>query len=134
MSESVTRPDKKNLAAAELRFGTWGPGYLSQEEHAAFGVVVLRPGDDFANHYHERHEESFLVLAGEAELWLDRESLVQLSEGDLVSCPPGVEHYLRNVGDADFRAFFTKVPGVPGDKIDVPWTPGPRAAGGPAQQ
>jgi quercetin dioxygenase-like cupin family protein len=108
----------------EARFGDWGPGYLAQHDDAAFGVVTLRPGDAFANHLHDRHEESFLVLDGEIDLWRDRREHLTLRRGDFVRCPPRVEHYLRNSGGDVARAFFVKAPGVTADKRDVPWTPG----------
>lgn len=114
---------KTNIASASLRFDDWGPGYLAEEEHAAFGVVRLRPGDEFPNHYHEHHEESFLVLDGEFELWLDQADRLTLSRGDFVRCAPHVQHYLRNVGAVDATAFFVKAPGVPGDKVDFVWRP-----------
>lgn len=114
---------KQNLADVVRRFGDWGPGYLAQEDDAAFGAVFLRPGDEFPNHYHEHHEESFLVITGRAELWLDRSQLVQLDVGDFIRCGPRVEHYLRNTADTPFQAFFVKAPGVRGDKVDVPWSP-----------
>lgn len=112
-----------NIADAELRFGGWGPGYLVQGDDAAFGVVRLRPGDDFANHFHEHHTESFFVVDGTAELWLDRATRLVLTPGDFVQCTPGVEHYLRNVDVSTFTAFFVKAPGVSADKVDTPWTP-----------
>jgi quercetin dioxygenase-like cupin family protein len=123
MSETERIPPKQNLADIQPRFGDWGPGYLVPEGDAAFGAVYLRPGDEFGNHYHERHEESFLVLEGRAELWLDRSQLVELAPGDLIRCRPGVEHFLRNTSDEPFRAFFIKAPGVPGDKVDAEWRP-----------
>jgi quercetin dioxygenase-like cupin family protein len=113
----------RNLRDAELRFGDWGPGYLVQGDDAMFGVVTLRPGDAFPNHRHDRHAESFLVLAGVAELWMDRAERLELREGDLVTAPAGVEHYLRNTGAVPFTAFFAKAPGVPGDKVDLEWQP-----------
>lgn len=116
-------PQKSSIDSAELRFGDWGPGYLAEEEHAAFGVVKLRPGDEFTNHYHEHHEESFLMLGGEIELWLDQSDRTVLARGDFVRCAPRVQHYLRNVGVVDATAFFVKAPGVPGDKVEVPWRP-----------
>ena len=108
---------------AELRFVDWGPGYLDQGENAFFGVVQLRPGDDFANHYHEKHDESFLVINGEVEIWLNREELTVLQKNDFIRCPVGMEHYLRNVGTEVFTAFFVKAPGVDADKVEVPWKP-----------
>ncbi|GAA4187465.1 hypothetical protein GCM10022288_12480 [Gryllotalpicola kribbensis] len=116
-------PAKRNLAQIERRFGDWGPGYLVDEGDAFFGSVLLRPGDEFTNHSHARHTESFLVLRGRAELWLDRSQLVELAQGDFIGCPPGVEHFFRNTADEPFEAFFVKAPGVSGDKVDAPWTP-----------
>ncbi len=76
-------------ARASLRFGDWGPGYLAQGDDAAFGVVVLRPGDEFANHLHEHHTESFVVIEGSAEIWLDRQAASVVSVGDVLRAEPG---------------------------------------------
>ncbi len=111
------------LSSVEPRFGDWGPGYLEQRDDVMFGVVTLRPGDDFGNHIHEHHTESFLVLKGSAEVWFERSECVVIVEGDLIGAPPNVEHYFRNVGDMPFTAFFIKTPGVQGDKVDLPWLP-----------
>lgn len=132
MTESGNARATQNLADIERRFGEWGPGYLAQEDHAAFGAIFLRPGDEFANHYHEHHEESFLVISGRAELWLDRSQLVRLDVGDFIRCAPRVEHYLRNTADAPFQAFFVKAPGVRDDKVDSPWRPGDAEPGSAA--
>ena len=119
----MTGIERLNLADAELRFGSWGPGYLTRSDAAAFGTVVLRPGDEFGNHLHEHHTESFIVVEGEADIWFDRADPIRLTAGDLVSAPPGVEHYLRNSSGSDFRAVFVKTPWVDGDKIERPWQP-----------
>lgn len=113
---------------AELRFGDWGPGYLARGDDAAFGVVVLRPGDEFANHLHEHHTESFVVIEGRAEIWLDRDTRRVLTVGDVLRAEPHEEHFVRNPFDETFRAVFVKTPWVDGDKIDRPWTPGTRPA------
>lgn len=113
-----------NISEVEKRFGSWGPGYLVQADDAAFGVVTLRPGDEFANHYHEQHTESFYVVQGAAEVWLDQSECVSVQPGDFIQCRPNVQHYLRNVGDEEFTAVFTKSPGVCDDKIAVDWRPG----------
>lgn len=119
MSAEVLR-----AADADLRFGDWGPGYLVQGDDAAFGVVVLRPGDEFANHLHEHHTESFVVLEGRAEIWLDRDTRRVVAAGDVLRAEPREEHFVRNPFDETFRAVFVKTPWVDGDKIDRPWTPG----------
>lgn len=112
-------------ASASLRFGDWGPGYLDQSDDAAFGVIVLRPGDEFGNHIHEHHTESFVVLEGSAEIWIDRGAPSIVTAGDVLRAEPGEEHYVRNPFDAPFRAVFIKTPWVGGDKVDRPWTPDP---------
>jgi quercetin dioxygenase-like cupin family protein len=108
---------------ADLRFGEWGPGYLAKSDDAAFGVVVLRPGDAFDNHLHERHTETFVVLEGAAEVWIDRVAPVTVTAGDILRAEPNEEHFLRNPFDETFRAVFVKTPWVDGDKLDRPWTP-----------
>jgi quercetin dioxygenase-like cupin family protein len=108
---------------AELRFGDWGPAYVARSDDAAFGVIVLRPGDSFDNHLHEAHTETFIVLEGSAEIWIDRTTPVTVSAGDLVRAEPHEEHLVRNPFDRPFRAVFVKTPWVDGDKIDRPWNP-----------
>lgn len=112
-----------STGGAELRFGDWGPGYLARSDDAAFGVIVLRPGDAFDNHLHEHHTETFIVLEGTAEIWVDRDTPVTISAGDLVRAEPHEEHLLRNRSDRPFRAVFVKTPWVDGDKVDRTWTP-----------
>lgn len=113
------------LTAADtaLRFGEWGPGYLSKDDSAAFGTVVLRPGDVFDNHLHEHHTESFVVLEGAAEVWLDRTERHIIRAGDVLHARAGEEHLLRNPFGAVFRAVFVKSPWVDADKVDRPWAP-----------
>lgn len=115
--------DVRRLADAEPRFGDWGPGYLTRSPDLATGVVVLRPGDEFANHLHHEHTETFVVLEGTATLWLDRAERLDLRPGDLIPVPAGVEHHLSADGPDVFRALFLKTPWVDGDKQDVAWTP-----------
>ena len=118
MSAEILRP-----VDASLRFGEWGPAYLSTTDAAAFGIVVLRPGDAFDNHLHEQHTESFVVLQGRAEVWIDRAQPVVVSAGEILHAEPNEEHFLRNPFDETFRAIFVKSPWVEGDKVDKPWTP-----------
>jgi len=116
--------NRSAVSTANLRFGDWGPGYLWQEPRSHIGVCLLRPADIFANHYHARHEETFLVLEGKVTLWVNCQDRYLLQTGDLFRLDPGELHYLSNDGELPCRLVFIKAPGVPGDKIDVPWQPG----------
>jgi len=118
--------DVTSVGDVALRFGDWGPGYISQTPDAAFGTVVLRPGDVFENHLHEHHTESFVALEGVAEVWIDRAQRAELRAGDVLHATAGEEHLLRNTGAVPFRAVFVKTPWVDGDKVERPWRPDPQ--------
>lgn len=113
-----------NALSADYRFGEWGPAYLIEGEAAAMGVLLLRPGDAMENHFHEHCDESFIVLEGECDLWIDCEEKHVMTFGDVYQSQPGEMHYLVNNSQADFRCIFIKTPASPGDTIPVPWTPG----------
>ena len=70
------------------KFGEYGPGYLARGPLVDMGVIVLRPGDDYPNHYHAHAENLFFTLEGEASLWSDCRERFTLRRGDLHRCDP----------------------------------------------
>lgn len=94
---------------AEYRFGDHGPKYLMKGSQIEIGIVVLKPGQDFPNHYHEAIEENFFVLEGRVDFYLNGERRV-LQKGDLLRCDKSEAHYLRNPYDEEFKALFVKAP------------------------
>jgi mannose-6-phosphate isomerase-like protein (cupin superfamily) len=106
------------------KHGTHGPGYLSRGPLCDVGVIVLRPGDDYRNHYHARSENSFCTIEGEVTLWSDCRERFTLRAGDFHRCDPLEMHYFRNEGEVVWRALFVRVPFDPSDTIEVPWKPG----------
>jgi len=54
---------KARVTDVELRFGDHGPGYIVRGPRTDVGYVVLPPGQDFPNHYHETIEEGFYTAA-----------------------------------------------------------------------
>ncbi len=107
-----------------FKFGDHGPGYLSRGPLIDIGIVRLRPGDEYVNHYHARSENSFFTIEGEAVLWSDRRDRFVLRPGDLHRCDPGEMHYLVNEGTVPWRAIFVRAPYDPADTIQVRWRPG----------
>ena len=68
----------------------------------AFGVnaIVLPPGTEWFNHYHERQDELYFVHSGRAGFDVDGEEL-ELGPGGLVHVEAGVPRQFWNAGDDD---------------------------------
>ena len=115
---------KARIDETALRFGDHGPGYVVRGPRTDVGYVVLPPGQDFPNHYHETIEESFYTIAGSVTLWIDGSERVDLKAGDFFRCDPFEMHYFVNEGDEPWRALFVKAPFAPKDGVVVNWRPG----------
>jgi len=116
--------EQRDLTQTQFRFGEYGPGYVLRGPRTDLGVVRLRPGDDASNHYHAAIEETFVVVEGEATMWLNGREKFLVSVGDVCQLQPGEQHYFVNESPADFRALFIKAPYDPADGVQVPWVPG----------
>jgi mannose-6-phosphate isomerase-like protein (cupin superfamily) len=106
------------------KYGDHGPGYFYRGPTIDVGVVVLRPGDEYPNHFHARSENTFFGLEGEAALWSDRRDRLPLRAGDMHRFDPGEMHYLVNEGEQPWRALFIRAPHDPSDTTRVLWRPG----------
>jgi quercetin dioxygenase-like cupin family protein len=107
----------------EYRYKTRGPKYLAKGPNVDMGVVVITPNESHPCHRHTQQEESFLVLKGECDVWVEGE-LVKLKEGDYLVCQKGEAHYFHNTSEKDFKAVFTKAPHLDfKDSLYIDWTP-----------
>ncbi len=113
-----------HISELELRFGDHGPGYIAKGPRTDVGYVLLPPGKDFPNHYHEHIEEAFYTIAGSVTLWLNGTERFELRAGDYFRCDPFEMHYFVCEGDEAWQALFIKAPHVPGDGIVREWRPG----------
>jgi len=102
---------KVNESDFEYRFGDNGPKYLTKGPNVDVGVVVLKPGQDFPNHYHTECEEIFYILEGEIDFYINGDR-VEAKPGDMIQCRPGDSHYLINQSEANFKAVFIKSPHI----------------------
>lgn len=91
------------------RFGDNGPKYLVQGPNVDVGVVVIKPGQDFQNHYHTTCEEIFYALEGEIDFYVNN-AKVPIKQGDVLQVRPHESHYLINRSDGIFKALFIKSP------------------------
>jgi quercetin dioxygenase-like cupin family protein len=95
----------------DYRFGDNGPKYLTKGPNVDIGVVVLKPGQDFQNHYHTVCEEIFYILEGEIDFYINGDK-VPVKPGDMIQCRPRDAHYLINQSDKNFKALFIKSPHI----------------------
>lgn len=109
---------KFNEIEREYRSGDNGPKYLMKGPRASFGVVIIKAGDDFANHLHNIMEENFYILEGELEFYIDGQKLIA-SVGDYIHVEPNEAHYIRNMGTCDAKAVFCLAPYHDSDKIPL---------------
>lgn len=83
-------PDKINLADKFARFSDhWSPKVVAELNGQQVKLVKLR--GEFVWHHHEHEDELFLVVRGSFRLEF-RDRTVELSEGEMIVVPRGVEH------------------------------------------
>jgi len=109
MSTSPTRPQSIGNTATgnSLRI------LISAEETAgAMSMVetLVKPGSGPTYHSHAREDETFYVVSGTAEVWIDRE-IFRCEAGDRVFGSRNVFHTYRNVGNTDLKMILVYTPG-----------------------
>ena len=72
--------------------------------------ILAKPGSGPTCHSHAREDETFYVVSGTAEVWIDRE-VFRCEVGDRVFGPRNVFHTYRNVGDTDLKMILIYTPG-----------------------
>ena len=58
-------------------------------------LLILLPAQEHPEQYHKQKEETFMVLDGEMDLWLD-DVLYQCKPGEVITVAPGVRHRFRS--------------------------------------
>lgn len=109
---------KVHESEREYRFGDSGPKYLRKGPFLSTGIVAFNPGQDFQCHYHSIMEESFLIIEGELDFYINNE-LVKCKAGDLITAEPGESHYIKNTSKEIAKAVFMLAPFQLQDKTVV---------------
>ncbi|MDF2820667.1 MAG: Cupin 2 conserved barrel domain protein [Clostridiales bacterium] len=103
----------------EYRFGDSGPKYIMRGPRMNFGVVRLKPGEDFDAHFHNIMEENFFVLEGTLEINVDGD-IHTLTEGQFIHIEPTEIHYLKNPSNTQpLKCVFALSPFQNNDKVVV---------------
>lgn len=80
------------------------------------GVVVLEPGKGHERHTHPDSEETLYFLSGEGVQTVEDEEQ-EVSAGDAIYIPAGVEHSTQNTGWEPLR--FLAMYGPPGPEAEI---------------
>lgn len=84
------KPKKIDLAQKLSLFQEhWSPKIIGEVNDCAVKLVKLQ--GDFVWHQHEKEDELFLVLKGQMRIQF-RDGDVELSEGEMIVVPRGLEH------------------------------------------
>jgi len=111
----MTLPRVADLTTGEWqehnRFpGIYIKGLLTQADNplASINVVQVPPGGKIGRHRHAQQLETVWVIRGNAILTLDQTE-VPIIDGQIIAIPIGLEHALRNEGQAvvELLTFFT---------------------------
>ena len=90
--------------------GIFMKGLLTSEDNplASVNVVQVPPDGKIGRHRHAQQLETVWVIRGNAILTLDQTE-VSINDGQIIAIPIGLEHALRNEGQAVVKllTFFT---------------------------
>jgi mannose-6-phosphate isomerase-like protein (cupin superfamily) len=72
-------------------------------------------------HYHERAQQFFFMLFGEAMMEVEDQE-IRLTAGEGLHIPAGCRHRIKNVSPRMIRFLVISQPPSHGDRIDIPST------------
>jgi mannose-6-phosphate isomerase-like protein (cupin superfamily) len=101
---------------------------LTRLPTASAAVFELPPGGVSRPGHHGRVDESWFVVAGTGEMWVQPDGgeaqVVPLTPGSTVAFTSGVAFQVRSTGDAPLQVFGVTTPPWPEDRDDE-WQPVP---------
>jgi|Deesub1362A_J573_1020465.scaffolds.fasta_scaffold00051_133 mannose-6-phosphate isomerase-like protein (cupin superfamily) len=72
----------------------------SEVKNQSLAEAIVKPGGSTLPHKHIRSEEIYYILEGRGRVTVGEETAV-VSEFDAILIPPGMIHYIENIGDKD---------------------------------
>ena len=110
------KPEKIDLTQKLSLFRDhWSPKIIAEVDDCA--VKIAKFQGDFVWHRHELEDELFLVLKGQMRIQF-REGDVELSEGEMIVVPRGVEHRPTAEQEVAVLLFEPKSTLNTGDAVD----------------
>jgi mannose-6-phosphate isomerase-like protein (cupin superfamily) len=110
------------VSPATAEYYSWGDNcdgwHLVKDAKLSVIREQMPPGTAEALHYHERAQQFFFVLAGEAVMEVGGRQ-VPLSEREGLHVLPGVRHRIRNVSKQPVQFLVISEPPSRGDRVAV---------------
>ena len=110
--ETVSRNDAEHY--------TWGAGcdgwHLVKDPSLSVIEERMPPGTSEVRHHHERAQQFFYVLEGEAVMEIDGQR-ARLTAGQGLRILPGARHQVRNESGAAVRFLVISQPPSHGDRV-----------------
>lgn len=109
-------------SSASAEHYTWGDNcdgwHLVRDPQLSVIEEQMPPGAAEVPHYHERGQQFFFVLSGEAVMDVDSRQL-RLAAHEGIHVAPGVRHQIRNVSKDPVRFLVISQPPSHGDRVVV---------------
>ena len=115
-------PQLRPIRCEDAEHYTWGSNCDGWHlvNNAALSVIEeqMPPGAAEVLHYHERAQQFFFVVSGEAVMEVDGQQ-VRLTARDGIQVLPGVRHKIRNVSKKPVRFLVISQPPSHEDRVVV---------------
>lgn len=79
---------------------------------------LMPPGTFEMLHYHEKAQQLFYILSGEATFEIDKE-FIKISEGESIHIPAKSIHRISNNSNTDLTFILISEPKTIGDRINI---------------
>lgn len=90
---------------------------LVENEQVMANLICRAPGDSSRRHYHEDHDEFWVVMGGEFMWEIEGQEPIHAKTGDIMFVSKGLAHNIRTIGNGPSLRLAIVVPDVP--HIDV---------------
>jgi len=120
VEDSCSKMHMGSVSRATAEHYTWGHDcdgwHLVRDEQLSVIEEQMPPGTSEVLHYHERAQQFFFVLSGEAVMDVDGRQ-VRLTAREGLHILPGIRHQIRNVSKEPVHFLVISQPPSHGDRV-----------------
>ena len=91
---------------------SWAKRIVYNEIFAAH-IISQKPGETNRTHFHEKHDEWWVVLSGKINWWIEGEDIIKTKKGDIIFAPRGKQHKIKTVGNQNSLRLAISPPDIP---------------------